>query len=109
MGKETHAAMSESIGEQLKGMWGKAKEACGDAADATARAAKRTKLEAEIKYCEREIRLLKEKFGTLAYGAIVQEDENTLKSILAEIKPQIDGLNEQIAEKRERHAQLQQQ
>ena len=41
-------------------------------------------------------------------GAIVQEDENTLKSILAEIKPQIDGLNEQIAEKRERHAQLQQ-
>ena len=41
-------------------------------------------------------------------GAIVQEDENTLKSILAEIKPQIDGLNEQIAEKREKHDQLQQ-
>merc|ERR1711957_48630 len=94
--------------DSMKAMWGKTQEACGNAADATARAAKRAKLEAEIKLCEREIRQLKEKFGTLAYGAIVQEDENTLKSILAEIKPQIDGLNQQIAEKREKHDQLQQ-
>merc|ERR1711934_274652 len=93
--------------DQLKNMWGKTKEACGDAADATARAAKRKKIEAEIAYAEREIRLLKEKFGLEVYSAVCQEDDSTVKAVLATIKPQIDALQQSIVEKREKHQELQ--
>eukprot|EP00658_Telonema_sp_P-2_P070523 TRINITY_DN59_c0_g1_i1.p1 TRINITY_DN59_c0_g1~~TRINITY_DN59_c0_g1_i1.p1 ORF type:complete len:101 (+),score=35.53 TRINITY_DN59_c0_g1_i1:215-517(+) len=93
--------------DSLKSMWNKTTEMAGSAADATSRAAKRKKLEAEIAYNEREIRLLKEKFGVDVYGAIVSQDENTVKAVLAETKPQIDELLAKIAEKREAHATLQ--
>merc|ERR1712166_1413446 len=92
--------------DQLKSIWNKTKEGASEAADATARAAKRKKLEAEIAYAEREIRLLKEKFGVEVYNAFVTEDENSVKSVLAEIKPQIDALRTQIIEKKEKHQHL---
>ena len=40
-------------------------------------------------------------------AAVCQEDDSTVKAVLATIKPQIDALQQSIVEKREKHQELQ--
>ena len=72
------------------------------AADATERAAKSTKLKGEIMLIEKNIRNTKEKFGVEVYTAMVSADRATTEHLFNETRRKVEGYEADIAAKRER-------
>lgn len=70
-----------------------------DAADSTSRAAQRAKLEAEIQYLERQIRLCKEKFG-VAIWDIFTTDKAKVDAEYAAHSKEVEGFLADITTKR---------
>ena len=77
------------------------KESTVSAGQATGRAAKRTKIKADIALLERKVRLAKEEFGTKVWKAMDAADQAGVDAIFGDYKLKIDGLNAQIAGKRD--------
>lgn len=69
-------------------------------ADATARAAKRSKLIAEIQLLEGKVSTAKKDFGKAVYSAMEARDEAEVARIFGETKARVDSLNQDIADKR---------
>eukprot|EP00294_Goniomonas_avonlea_P004934 CAMPEP_0114559818 /NCGR_PEP_ID=MMETSP0114-20121206/11123_1 /TAXON_ID=31324 /ORGANISM="Goniomonas sp, Strain m" /LENGTH=90 /DNA_ID=CAMNT_0001745311 /DNA_START=93 /DNA_END=365 /DNA_ORIENTATION=+ len=76
------------------------KSGAKSAASSTERAAKKTKLQAEIKLLEDNIKDLKKGFGLCAFDHMDTGDQGALQEAFQQFKEQIDAKKEKIADKR---------
>merc|ERR1711935_129091 len=67
-----------------------------DLADATERAAKTKKCQAEIMYANRTITQIKEAFGVKVWDAVLAGDMPTVEALMAEDKALVDAQTEVI-------------
>jgi len=83
----------------------KIKTLAGDAADSTSRAAQRAKLEADIKFLEREIRLCKERFGAAIFDIFTTDKEKVEAEYAAHLQ-EVRGLLSDVQTKQAAIEQL---
>mmetsp|Transcript_19656 Transcript_19656/g.23573 ORF Transcript_19656/g.23573 Transcript_19656/m.23573 type:complete len:117 (+) Transcript_19656:77-427(+) len=100
----------EKFQDQALGMWSNfnafakqgaslAKQGALSAKDAATVTATKTKLQAEIKYLERELKLRKEKLGVDIYEPLVTDNQELAAALLAECKRDVDEIQSKIGAK----------